>query len=151
MSAILILTPIISTAWAAFNSAVFGAATALGFSEVTNPSDSSVEKKESVKLDIKNSHIITDTLEKEEKVSFKKEGVTVTFKKDIRGHCGISVSGEGKTREQLRSIGNEVCHRVIQEYVRNTIKSTLKKKGFELVEEEVAENKTIRLTVRRWR
>jgi len=104
-----------------------------------------------VELDIKNSNIVTDLLGKEEKASFTREGVTAVFKKDVSGHCAVSVSGTEKSRQELCEIGSELSQMVVQLYVHGRVVDELKKKGFELAEEEVTEDRTIRLTVRRWK
>jgi len=151
MSAFVVVTPIITAAWPVFSSAIVGAAAALGFSlKNTSAAETSAKESESVELDIKNSNIVTDSLEKEEKAVFAREGVTVAFKKDLRGRCAISVSGVGKSRQELREIGSELSRKVVQLYVHGRVVEELKKKGFELAEEEVTEDRTIRLTVRRW-
>ncbi|MFH0795841.1 MAG: DUF1257 domain-containing protein [Candidatus Omnitrophota bacterium] len=151
MSAICVITPLISAAWPAFSSAILGAATALGFSQL-NKADlkETSQTNETVEIEMKNSHIISESLTREEEASFSREGITITFRKDVRGRCGILVSGEGKTKEELKAIGTEVCRKIIQDYVRSKIMNELKKKGFKLAAEEVTENKTIRLTVRKW-
>ena len=151
MGAIIVVAPIITAAWPVLSSAVVGAAAALGFSlKNTSSTETSVKKSESVELDIKNSSIITDSLGKEEEASFTRDDVTVVFKKDLSGHCAISVSGTGKSRQELREIGSELSQKVVQLYVHGRVVDELKKKGFELAEEEVTEDRTIRLTVRRW-
>ena len=151
MSAFVVVTPIITAAWPVFSSAIFGAAAALGFSLKNIPAtETSVKKSESVELDIKNSNIVTDSLGKEEEAVFIKEDVTVAFKKDLSGHCAISVSAAGKSRQELREIGSELSQKVVQMYVHGRVVDELKKKGFELAEEEVTGDRTIRLTVRRW-
>ena len=151
MSAFVVVTPIITAAWPVFSSAIFGAAAALGFSlKNTSATETSAKKSESVELDIKNSNVVTESLGKKEEASFTKDDVTVVFKKDLSGHCAISVSGAGKSRQELREIGSELSQKVIQMYVHGRVVDELKKKGFELAEEEVTEDRTIRLTVRRW-
>ena len=151
MSALILVTPIITAAWPVFSSAIFGAAAALGFSlKKTSVAETSMQKSESVELDIKNSSIVTDSLGKEEEAVFTKEGATVAFKKDVNGHCAISVSGTGKSRQELYAIGSELSQKIVQSYVHSRVVEELKKKGFELAEEEVTEDRTIRLTVRRW-
>jgi hypothetical protein len=152
MSAFVVITPIITAAWPVLSGAIFGAAAALGFSlNNTSSTEISEKKSESVELEIKNSSIVTDSLEKQEEAVFTREGVTVAFKKDLSGHCAISVSGVEKSRQELREIGSELSQKVVQMYVHARVVDELRRKGFELAEEEVTEDRTIRLTVRRWK
>jgi len=156
MSAIIILTPIVSAAWPAFSSAIVTAAAGLGFSmHAAKAADDlkkqEEKKKETVELDIQNSKIITDAIAKEDEITFVKDDISLTFRKDARGKCSICVAGEGRSRGELREIGNEAARKVVQEYVHSKVMSELKQRGFEIAEEEVAADKTIHLTVRRWR
>jgi len=155
MSAIVVFTPIITAAWPAFSSAVAAAAAGLGFTmhaaKAKEEMTAHEEKKETVALDIQNSSVVTDALAKEDEATFTKDDISLTFRKDARGKCSICVSGEGRSRDELRSIGNEAARKVVQEYVHAKVVGELQKRGFEIANEEVSEDKAIRLTVRRWR
>lgn len=157
MSAICVITPLIQASWPIITQIATSVATSLGFSiasaSLLSRPLSGEEKMEEkkVELEIKNSKIITDSLERKEEVSFTKEGVTATFKKDLRGRCGISVLGRGKSEEELRKIGKELSQKIVQQYVKSKVLEELKQKGYMLSEEEITEEGTIRLNIRKWR
>ncbi len=165
MSAILILTPLVSAAWPALSGAIVAAATACGFSLAAREGVRRAEAQirgiekgsgsgaqtDGVLLEIKNASIVGESLAQEEELAFEKDGVTVVFRKGLSGKVEASVRGEGKTEKDLLDIGTEVSRRAIQQFVKDRVLTQLKEKGFEVAEEQAEEGRTIRLTLRRWR
>ncbi len=151
MSAIFVVVPVLMSAgWPAVQAAAIAAATALGFTQREELSSQEEKKVERVEVEVEGASIIGDTLSREQELTFEKEGIVVTFYKDIRGRCGVQVCGEGLSRNQLLRLGRQISQRLIQEYVREKVIGELKKRGFQMVEEAVAPDRSIRLTVRKW-
>ena len=152
MSAVVVLVPTVIAAWPAITSAVVGAATAMGYSAAAkNKKDKqALQNETTVEIEVKNSNIITEGLGSEDNLVFQKGDITVTFYKDQRGSCGIQVCGEGHTEAELTDIGTEISQKVVQQYVYNKLKTELKNKDFVILDEDVEDNKTIKINVRRW-
>ena len=54
------------------------------------------------------------------------------------------------SEEELESVGRELLQSINQHYAYDRVMSDLKSRGFESLEEEVEEDGTIRLKLRRW-
>jgi hypothetical protein len=155
MSAVCILTPIVIMAWPVFSSAVVAAAGALGYqiaSEIHNQLPGAAVRKGAgaIQLEIARSEVVTGQLGRDQRISVVRDGVTVTFSRDARGKAALCVTGTGQSEEVLRALGEELSHAVVQQYVYQKLTAEMAARGFNVVEEEVAEDRSIRLKVRHW-
>lgn len=157
MSAVCILTPVVIMAWPAFSSAVVAAATSLGFQVAAAGlgSDSSLRVAPGVMgtkvdLEIDRSEVVTNQLGRDQRIAVTRDGATVTFSRDARGKAALCVTGKDQTEEELRALGEELSQRVVQHYVYQKLMAEMDARGFNVVEEEVAEDRSIRLRVRHW-
>jgi hypothetical protein len=152
MSVVCILTPVVIAAWPAFSAAVAAAATSLGYTVVESGAAAQTKKAKlpSVQLEIANSEVVTDTLGRDQRISVQREGVTVTFERDVRGRAALCVTGPGRTDAQLRALGEELSRAVVQSYVYQRIKDEMRRREFVVVEEETTDDRSIRLKVRHW-
>jgi len=155
MSCVCILTPVVIAAWPAFSAAVVAAANSLGYALV----DESIKQRQkaslqnherSVNLQIENSELVTGTLGREQQICVSRQGVTVTFSRDARGRASVCVSAPGMTEAEMRVLGEELSHRVVQRYVYQRMMEEMRARQFTVVEEEVDTNQAIRLKVRHW-
>jgi hypothetical protein len=155
MSAVCILAPVVIAAWPAFSAAVVAAATSLGYqvaSEVNAQASSATaqNKPNSVQLEIERSEVVTDQLGRDQRIVVTRNGVTVTFSRDARGKASLCVTGTGQSEEELRALGEELSQCVVQQYVYQKLMGEMRARGFNVVEEEVSEDRSIRLKVRHW-
>jgi Protein of unknown function (DUF1257) len=156
MSAVCILTPVVIMAWPAFSAAVVAAASSLGYqvaAEVKKgqPGIDLVRKDtNAVQLEIERSEVVTNQLGRDQRIAVSRDGVTVTFSRDVRGKASLCVSGNGQSDETLRALGEELSQAVVQQYVYQKLMDEMRSRGFNVVEEEVAEDRSIRLKVRHW-
>ncbi len=154
MSAVCILAPVVIAAWPAFSAAVLAAATSLGYQVVSHTGrDERIPVKKtdnSVQLEIPQSEIVTNQLGRDQRITISREGVTVTFSRDVRGRASICVTGTGQTDEALRALGEELSRAVVQQYVYQKLVDEVRARGFVVVEQETTEDKAIRLKVRHW-
>ena len=154
MSCVCILAPVVVAAWPAFSAAVVAAATSLGYqvvSEAHNSLGADVATETSrVHLDIANSELVTGQLGRDQRMSVTRNGVTVTFSRDMRGVASLCVEGNGQSDEELRALGEELSGCVVQQYVYQRLMDAMQAKGFNVVEQEIDTNRTIRLKVRNW-
>lgn len=150
MSAVVVLAPVLAAAWPTVAASVAGAAAALGFAGVAKTAPKVAAKKECVSLEVKGSRVITDELGLDERLAFVKGDVTVTFSRDARGACSVGVAGEGHARNELESIGREFAERVVQQYAYHRLMDELGRQNFAVVSQEVGEDRTIHVHVRRF-
>jgi hypothetical protein len=153
MSSVSILTPVVVAAWNEFSAVVGATATSMGYTVVTDVLDkvgSIIETARCVELQITNTELVTDQLGRDRHIAIIRNGVTVTFSRDVRGQAKVCVNGRGQTEEALRAIGEELSQRVVQQYVYQRLIDECRARQFLVVEEEVEADKSIRLKVRHW-
>ncbi len=155
MSCVCILTPMVIAGWPAFSAAVAAAATSLGYAVVDQVMDNqqnveTTAASRRIQLEIEQSEIVTGQLAREQKISVTREGVEVTFSRDARGRASLCVEGTGHSEAALRAMGQELSGRVVQQYVYQRLIDEMRKRDFHVVEEQVTEDKSVRMKVRRW-
>jgi hypothetical protein len=155
MSAVCILTPVVIMAWPAFSAAVVAAAASLGYqvaAEVNNQRAAPIGRQTgtAVQLEIERSEVVTNQLGRDQRIAVSRDGVTVTFSRDARGKASLCVTGNGQDNETLRALGEELSQAVVQQYVYQKLMDEMRSRGFNVVEEEVSEDRSIRLKVRHW-
>jgi hypothetical protein len=114
------------------------------------PDKKSAGSSKSINLEIERSEIVTQQLGRDQRISVSRGGVTVTFARDERGRASLCVTGSGHTEEALRAMGQELSSRVVQTYVYQRLVDEMRSRQFNVVEEETAEDNSIRLKVRHW-
>lgn len=155
MSCVCILTPVVIAAWPAFSAAVVAAAASLGYQvaaeaadlKKTTVSDRSTGK---IQLEIENSEVVTNQLGREQRIAVTRDGVTITFSRDARGKASLCVTGDGRSNDELRAMGEELSQAVVQQYVYQKLMGEMRAKGFNVVEEDTNQDRSIRLKVRHW-
>jgi len=155
MSAVCILTPVVIMAWPAFSAAVVAAAGSLGWQVAAEVGAQALEGTAApaatkVQLEIERSEVVTNQLGRDQRIAVAREGVTVTFSRDARGKAALCVTGTGQSDETLRALGEELSHAVVQQYVYQKLMDEMRTRGFNVVEEEVNADRSIRLKVRHW-
>jgi hypothetical protein len=155
MSAVCILTPVVIMAWPAFSAAVVAAAASLAYqvaAEVNSQRSSTIGRQTgtAVQLEIERSEVVTNQLGRDQRIAVSRDGVTVTFSRDARGKASLCVTGSGQDNETLRALGEELSQAVVQQYVYQKLMDEMRSRGFNVVEEEVSEDRSIRLKVRHW-
>lgn len=150
MSAVIVLTPVVVAAWPVVAGAVLAAAHALGYSVLRGKAAPPVKVADTVEVEVPNSEVVGEDLGREGTLVLRKEDVTVTFRTDARGRLAVEVTGKGRSHDDLRAIGAEVAQRVTRQFVYEKVKRELAARQFQLVEEEVGQDQSIHIRVRRW-
>jgi hypothetical protein len=154
MSCVCILTPVVIAAWPTFSAAVVAAAASLGYTVVeqgiNNQKGQTAAAPNRINLEIDKSELVTGQLDREQKISVTRDGLTVTFSRDGRGKASLCVEGEGHSEATLRAAGEELSRTVVQQYVYKRLMDEMRQRDFLVVEEQVNEDRSIRLKVRRW-
>ena len=86
----------------------------------------------------------------EKEIVLTRAEVTIRVRRDERGRCIVCAEAKGRTKAELKQIAEEFSQKLAQCYTYNRTVSELKNKKFQMVNEEVMEDGTIRLHVRRW-
>ena len=154
MSAVLILTPVVIGGWPTIVAAVAGAASALGLvvKETVKQDIAQQEQaaQQSVEVELSNSEVITKNLALEKEIVLTKGDIEIRVGRDERGRCSICVKGKGRTKAELKQMAEEFSQKMTQCFVYNRVATELRNKGFQMVNEEVMDDKSIRINVRRW-
>ena len=151
MGAVIILTPILIGAWPAISAAVAGAAASLGFAvaagKQSQRESSPQQATNKIETELPHSEIFQDSAGQAETISIVKDGVTIEFKRDLRGTCSMCVTGS-KSKQELQKIGQEVSGRVVQQFAYHKLVTELKKRNYAIVDEKVQQDESIRVRVR---
>jgi hypothetical protein len=155
MSTVLVLTPVIIGSWPAITAAVAGAAAALGFvtqQEVqeTLQQDQKVETKQTVQVELEQSEVVATQMKAGQEIVVTKDNVEIHVRRDERGRCVVCATGKGLTKAELKQIAQQFAQRVTQCFVYDKVMRELKAKNFNLVNEEVMADQSIRIHVRRF-
>ena len=156
MSAIIILTPVIVAGWPAISAAAAGAATAIGLMVRRSVKDmvkEAVQQKgkveQQVEVELADSVVLAKELALEKEIVLVKDDIEIRISRDARGRCSVSAKGLGRSKQELQQIAEEFVQKMTQCFIYNRVASELKNKGFSVVNEEVMQDKSIRLHVRR--
>ena len=157
MSCVFIVVPVVAGAWPVVSAAVIAACAGmgysavrraennLGFDEIPIPTDGT----RSVLLTMNDSQVVTDALMRGDSFTFGRDGITATFRVDGRGACTVHVAGVGRSDTDLEAEGRDLMDRVRQQYAYAKVMAELEERGFDVVEQEVQTNRSIRIRVRR--
>jgi hypothetical protein len=153
MSTVIILTPIIIGGWPSIMAAVVGAASALGLvvkETVKEEIKQQQAVEQSVEIELANSEVLAQNLASGKEVVLTKGDIEIRVGRDERGRCRVCAKGKGHTKSELKQIAEEFSRKMTQCFDYNRVATELKNKGFQMVNEEVMEDQSIRINVRRW-
>jgi hypothetical protein len=153
MSTVIILTPVIIAAWPAIAAAVTAAAAGMGLA-VKEAVKESIHEGDSVKttaveVELEDSQILSQSLSRGKELVLTKDGIELKISRDERGSIKVCAEGLGRTKAELESTAEEFVRKMTQCYVYHRTVTELKNKKFQMVNEEVTEDGTIRIHVRR--
>jgi hypothetical protein len=157
MGAIIVLTPVLIAAWPAIAAAVAGAASAVGLvvgGAVKNAEKNALHQEEkgeqTVEIELADSNVLAKDLAREKEIVLTKGDIELRVSRDERGRCKVHAKGKGHSHAELKQLTEQFVQKMTQCFIYNRVASELKSKGFQMVNEEVMEDQTIRMHVRRW-
>jgi hypothetical protein len=157
MSAIIILTPVVIASWPAIAAAVAGAASAVGLmvggavkDSVKGAAHQEEKVEQSVEMELADSNVLVKDLAREKEIVLTKGDIELRVSRDERGRCKVCAKGKGRSHAELKQLTEQFVQKMTQCFIYNRVASELKNKGFQMVNEEVMEDQTIRMHVRRW-
>lgn len=154
MSAIIVLTPVIIANWPVITAAVAGAASAMGLlvkesiSQAVEEKQSSVERN--VEVELSDSKVLMESMATDQEIVLTKGDIELRVKRDQRGRCSVCAKGTGHSEAEMKQTAEEFAGKLTQCFVYDKVMRELKNKEFQVVNEEVMEDETIRIHVRRW-
>ncbi len=153
MSTVIMLTPVIIASWPTIMPAIVGAAAALGLlvkQQVKEELKQQQGVEESVEVEVANSEVVAQNMAMDKEIVLVKGDIELRVSKDERGRCKVCAKGKGHTKAELKAMAEQFTQKLTQCFVYNRVATELKNKGFQMVNEEVMEDQSIRINVRRW-
>lgn len=154
MSVCCVFVPIVVTSLPAIAPAIAAAASSMGYAVKKHMQQGShVQSRPGVNsavVDVKNTEVVGQELGAGQSMLVERDGVTIEFSVEASGQCKVCVSGEGRSKTDLESIGRTAAEKVVQMYTYNRVVTELKNRDFEVVQEGVDEEGGIRLKLRRF-
>jgi len=149
------LAPVIISNWPAITVAVAGAASALGFTikqaaEEALKQGQPGEAEQSVEVELADSQVLAQGLATDQKVVLTKGPVQIVVQRDARGRCKVCASGKGQSKAQLKQAAEEFTQKLTQCFIYDKVMKQLKSKSFQVVNEQIMQDESIRIHVRRW-
>jgi len=160
MSVCFVVVPIVVGAWPLVSASILAGSAALGYRVVSGleqealallEGSASLDMQRSVQLVMEDSEVMADALIRGESITVERNGIQATFRRDGRGRCTAHVSGAGLEDQELQAAGAELMDRVRQQYAYARVMEELETRGFDVVQEQVEADQSIRVSVRRWR
>jgi hypothetical protein len=153
MSTVVVVTPIIIANWSAIAAAVTATVGALGFTIVKSGERAAAQVANSrtrAEIEVEDSEILQEAAGTAQEIVVERDGVRAVISRDARGALRVCMEGEGHSKADLRRMGEELVGRVTQQYVYHRVVSELKERHMSIVDEQVTEDRTVKIRVRNW-
>ncbi len=153
MSTVVVVTPIVIASWPMISTAVTAAIGTLGFSVVREAQALERGRRDTcarAEIELDDSEILSEAAGTNETIVIERDGVRGIFSRDERGALRLCMEGHGRSKAELRSMGEQIIGRVTQQYVYDRVVRELKERQMTIVEEEVLEDRSVRIRVRNW-
>lgn len=175
MSVCFVVVPIVVGSWPAISAAILAAGATMGYQTVKRLEEhennffnqdnslfldgtmtqSSTQDAapyavtRSVQLRMDNSEVLADSLMRGESFTMQRGDISATFSIDGRGACNVHMSGTTTSDSVLEEAGRELMDRVRQQFAYAKVMQEMEERGFQVVQQEVEENQSIRIRVQR--
>ena len=150
MSGIVVVSPLLLAAPIVMAAAT-AAASSLGFTVCSDKVEEALDTRAEenvVGFDVTEAQGMKDLLQQQGSLVLRRPDATVVIRE--KG-SGVHMEVRGQAAEnQLETIGRDLLQSINQHYAYDRVVSDLKSRGFEALDEEVEEDGTIRLKLRRW-
>lgn len=148
MSAMVVVTPLVIGNWPVIAAAVTAAVSSMGFAAVRDENIGRVnsETKTKTEIEVEDSEVFSDGLPQE--IVVERDGVRARFSHDESGALKLCMEGDHLSKSELRAIGEELIGRVTQQFVYHRLMTEMQTRHMNVIEEEVTENRTIRIRLR---
>ncbi len=149
MSAVCVLTPLVIGSWPLIAAAVHGALASMGFAAVAGAHEARARGAPgtTVETELADSEVLNEELGESEAIVVEQDGLRIEFGRSARGVCKVCVTGN-RSHAELERIGQEVAGRVTQQFVYHRLTSELERRNFDLLDERVQQDGSVRLHLR---
>jgi hypothetical protein len=150
MSAVIVVTPLVIGSWPIITAAVTAAISSMGFSLVQagQATRQVAQGRAREEIEVDDSEILAESGGLRQELVVERDGLRAVFTRDERGALKLCLEGDGFSKSQLREIGEELIGRVTQQFVYHRLMTELKERHMNVVEEEMSEDRTIKIRVR---
>jgi hypothetical protein len=150
MSAVIVVTPLVIGSWPVITAAITAAISTMGFSlaQRAELQRQGIGTKARAEIDVEDSEILAEAGGLRQELVVERDGIRAVFTRDERGALRLCMEGEGLSKSQLRELGEELIGRVTQQFVYHRLMTELKERHMNVVDEEVTEDRTIKIRVR---
>jgi hypothetical protein len=150
MSAVIVVTPLVIGSWPIITAAVTAAISSMGFSLVQagQATRQVAQGRAREEIEVDDSEILAESGGLRQELVVERDGLRAVFTRDERGALRLCLEGDGFSKSQLREIGEELIGRVTQQFVYHRLMTELKERHMNVVEEEMSEDRTIKIRVR---
>lgn len=149
MSAIIVLPiviPVAGVVWPIVATAAAAAAVSMGFAAVGQRVEA--QTGTTVDLNLSTAEQVAQDVALGEELVFTKDDVQVRIGRDNRGKMYVKVHGDSQTKAELAALGEEFCQRIAQQYAYHRLITELKQRNFNVVDQTVETDGTVRVKVR---
>ncbi|MHC4961236.1 MAG: hypothetical protein ACYTGA_03830 [Planctomycetota bacterium] len=154
MGVVIILTPVVIGSWPVIAAAVTAAAAGLGLNVGQKVREALQEEQQAteqqVEVELEDSQVLAENVASGKELVLTKDNITLRVTRDARGRCKICASGKGYSQTELKQTAEQFSQKVSQCFIYNRTVTELRKHNFQTVNEEIGEDGTIRVHVRRW-
>jgi hypothetical protein len=153
MSSVIVVTPLIIAGWPAITATVTAALSTMGYALAKDAGPrrrARANTKTRAEIKVEDSEVLEGAGGTGEELVVEKDGIRAVFSRDARGALKVCMEGEGYSKAELRRIGEELIGRVTQQYVYHKLMTELKNRNVPVVDEEVTEDRSIKIRVRNW-
>ncbi len=152
MSSIVVITPVVIASWPVISAAITAAVGSIGFSIARGSGGQQatvrVQEKVTAEIEVEDSEILKESAGAGESMVVEREGIRATFSRDTRGALKVCMEGHGYSKTELKKVGQELVERVTQQYVYHRVVTELKQRKMNIVDENVAADRTVTIRVR---
>lgn len=158
MSAVCIFTPMVmELAWPALAQAIGASLAAAGYQAVKATGAAAKQRASSdgkaeraVEFDAASGGEFAEGLGEDEELRFEKDGITFVFRRSPEGKLRVCACGRGASERELTEAAQRALNAFLQDYVRRRVTAELRKRGYALEEERLADG-TVRVKARDFR
>ena len=103
-----------------------------------------------MEVELSESEIIAASITADKEIVVSKGDIEIRIKRDQDGRCVVCAKGKGHSEAELKQTAEQFSQKLTQCYIYDKVMRELKSKDFQVINEEVTNDQSIRIHVRRW-
>ena len=154
MSTVVILAPVIIGSLPIIAAAAATAAANLGLTVAREIKETNANLENmvdnSVEIELEHGQAVAENMAAGEEMVMSRNGMTIRISRDNRGRCKVCAEGDGYSKVELKAAAQQFTEKFTQSFAYHRTVTELKRKNFQMVDEHVEEDGSIKIHVRRW-